>query len=102
MNSLELKEKVKVALQFSCFHAINLSMKQDAEAMNFFLQYKGLNVSKLSPEMIEKIKQIGEEELDSYAKKNAFFAKVLKSQRDFRKLVEPYAALIRLPYPYAK
>ena len=97
-----LKEKVKVALQVSCFHAMNLAMKQDAEAMNFFLNYKGLNVSKLSDEMIAEIVKIGDEELDLFAKKDPFFAKVLKSQRDFRKLVEPYAAMIRLPYPYAK
>jgi len=97
-----LKEKVKVALQYTTFYAINLSMKQDAEAMNFFLNYPGLHVSKLSPDMIAKIKQIGDEELDRAAKKDAFFAKVLKSQRDFRKLVEPYASLIRLPYPYEK
>jgi TRAP-type mannitol/chloroaromatic compound transport system substrate-binding protein len=98
----DLKEKVKVALQVSCFHAMNLAMKQDAEAMNFFLNYKGLHVSKLSDEMIKEIVKIGDEELDKYAKKDAFFAKVLKSQRDYRKLVEPYAALVRLPYPYAK
>ncbi|MBC8461604.1 MAG: TRAP transporter substrate-binding protein DctP [Deltaproteobacteria bacterium] len=97
-----LKEKVKVALQYSCFNAINLAMKQDAEAMNFFLKYPGLNVSKLTPEMIDEIVKIGDEELDKYAKEDVFFAKVLKSQRDFRKLVEPYANLVRLPYPYAK
>ena len=98
----DLKEKVKIALQYTCFYAINLSMKQDAEAMNFFLNYPGLHVSKLSPEMITEIVKIGDEELDNYAKKDAFFAKVLKSQRDFRKLVEPYAAIVRLPYLYAK
>lgn len=97
-----LKKKVKVALQVSCFAAMNSAMKQDAQAMNFFLTYPGLNVSKLSDEMIAKIVKIGDEELDRYAKKDAFFAKVLKSQRDFRKLVEPYADLTRLPYPYAK
>jgi len=98
----DLKDKVKYALKLSCFHAINLAMKQDAEAMNFFLNYPGLHVSKLSPEMIKGIVKIGNEELDRYAKKDPFFAKVLKSQRDFRKLVEPYASLVRLPYPYAK
>ena len=98
----DLKQKVKAALQISCFRAMNLSMKQDAEAMKFFLSYPGLHVSKISDEMIAEIVKIGDEELDRYAKKNAFFAKVLKSQRNFRKLVEPYAALVRLPYPYAK
>jgi len=62
----------------------------------------GLNISKLTPEMIDEIVKIGNEELDKYAKKDAMFARVLKSQRDFRKLVEPYADLVRLPYVYAK
>jgi TRAP-type mannitol/chloroaromatic compound transport system substrate-binding protein len=97
-----LKEKVRMALKVSCFNAINLAMRQDAEAMNFFLSHPDLHVSKLSPEMINGIVKIGDEELDKYAKKDPFFAKVLKSQRDFRKLVEPYAAMVRLPYPYAK
>jgi len=97
-----LKLQVEIALKASCFWAMNRALKQDAEAMNFFLQYPGLHVSKLSPEMIEEIKKIGNEELDKYAKKNVFFAKVLTSQRNFRKLVEPYADLVRLPYPYAK
>jgi TRAP-type mannitol/chloroaromatic compound transport system substrate-binding protein len=70
--------------------------------MEFFRKYPGLNISKLSPEMIDEIVKIGDEELDKYAKKDAMFAKVLESQRDFRKLVEPYDDLVRLPYPYAK
>ncbi|MBN1226753.1 MAG: hypothetical protein JXA79_07155, partial [Deltaproteobacteria bacterium] len=62
----------------------------------------GLEVSKLSPEMIAEITKIGNEELDKNAKEDPMFAKVLKSQIDFRKMVEPYADLVRLPYPYAK
>jgi len=81
---------------------MNKNMKEDAEAMEFFRSYKGLEVSKLSPEMIAEITKIGNEELDKNAKEDQMFAKVLKSQIDFRKLVEPYADLVRLPYPYAK
>lgn len=97
----DLKDQVRKALQVSCFRAINRAMKEDAEAMNFFLNYPGLNVSKISDDMIAGIIEIGEEELDAYAAEDEFFARVLKSQRDFRKLVEPYAELVRLPYPYA-
>jgi TRAP-type mannitol/chloroaromatic compound transport system substrate-binding protein len=96
-----LKPKVKAALKISSFNAMNSAMKEDAEAMNFFLNYEGLHVSKLSDEMIQGIIKIGNEELDKYAKKDEFFAKVLESQREYRKLVEPYADLVRLPYPYA-
>lgn len=98
----DLKAKARAALKIACFHAMNLAMKQDAEAMNFFLNYRGLKVTKLSDEMLAQITKIGDEELDRFAEKDAFFAKVLKSQRAFRKLVEPYAELTRLPYPYAK
>lgn len=98
----DLKYKVEVALKVSCFEAVNKIMKEDAEAMAFFRSYKGLEISKLSPGIIKEIVKIGDEELDEFAKKDAFFAKVLESQRSFRKLVEPYAELVRLPYPYAE
>jgi TRAP-type mannitol/chloroaromatic compound transport system substrate-binding protein len=98
----DLKYKVEVALKDACFEAINKTMKEDAEAMKFFRNYPGLNISKLSPEMINEIVKIGDEELDKDAEQDPMFKKVLKSQRDFRKLVEPYADLVRLPYPYAK
>lgn len=98
----DLKYKVKVALRDSCFWAITNAMKEDAEAMEFFRNYKGLNVSKLTPEMIEEIVRIGNEVMAEHAKKDPMFDKVWKSQVDFRKKVDPYADLVRLPYPYAK
>ena len=97
----DIKEKIKVALITSCFVAINKALKQDAEAMHYFLSNPKLHVSKLSPKMIEKIKTIGEQVMSEIAKKNPFFKKVWMSQVKFRKKVEPYASLIRLPYPYA-
>jgi TRAP-type mannitol/chloroaromatic compound transport system substrate-binding protein len=97
-----LKPKVKYALKVSCFEAINEAMKQDAEAMQYFISNPDVQVSKLSPEMIEEIKRIGQEEMDKMAADDDFFAKVLDSQRNFRKLVEPYADLVRLPYPFAQ
>ena len=36
------------------------------------------------------------------AKDDKFSAQVLISQRTFRKVVEPHAHLVRLPYPYAQ
>lgn len=98
----DLKVIVKNALKVSCFNAMNRALKQDAEAMNFFLNHKSLNVTKLSDEMIAGIKKIGDEVLDEYAAKDPVFAKVLASQRDYRKLVEPYADMTRLPYPYGR
>ena len=98
----DLKEKIRAALRISCFNAINQAMKQDAEAMKFFLSYEGLDVSVLSDEMIQGILKIGNEELDKVAAEDEMFAKVLSSQREFRKLVEPYASMTRLPFPYAK
>ncbi|MDZ7761960.1 MAG: TRAP transporter substrate-binding protein DctP [Desulfovermiculus sp.] len=97
-----LKSKVEYALKISSFEAINEAMKQDAEAMEYFMNSPKVEVSKLSPEMIEEIKKIGQEEMDKMARDDEFFAKVLESQRSFRKLVEPYADLVRLPYPYAQ
>ena len=98
----DLKYKVKVALRDSCFWAMNKALKEDADAMEFFRNCKGLTVSKLSPEMIAGIVRIGDEVLAEQAAKDPLFAKVLQSQIAFRKNVEPYADLVRLPYPYAE
>ncbi|NQU03947.1 MAG: TRAP transporter substrate-binding protein DctP [Syntrophaceae bacterium] len=98
----DLKYKVKIALRDSSFWAMNQALKEDAEAMEFFRNYSGLTVSKLSPEMMDEIVKIGDTVLKESAEKDEMFAKVLKSQIDFRKKVEPYAELARLPYPYAE
>ena len=70
--------------------------------MTFFRQSPGLHISRLSPEMITEIAKIGDTVLDEEAERDPLFAKVLESQRTFRKRIEPYADLVRLPYPYAK
>ncbi len=98
----DLKYKVKIALRDSSFWAMNEGLKEDAEAMEFFRSYSGLTVSKLSPEMIDEIVTIGDSVLKENAEKDEIFAKILKSQIDFRKKVEPYAELVRLPYRYAE
>lgn len=100
--SESMKLKVEMALRDACFESMNQTLKQDAEAMQFFMKEKAINVSKLPPQMIDAIVKIGNEELDKIAEKDAMFDKVLKSQRDFRKLVEPYADLVQIPYTYAK
>jgi TRAP-type mannitol/chloroaromatic compound transport system substrate-binding protein len=97
-----LKPMVKYALKISCFEAINEAMKEDAEAMEYFRSSPKVEVSKLTPEMIEEIKRIGREEMNKMARDDPFFARVLESQRSFRRLVEPYADLVRLPYPFAQ
>lgn len=97
----DLKPKVEAALKIACFNSINQAMKENAEAMDFFLSNKKLKVSKLTDDLIAQIVQIGNEELDKEAARDAMFAKILQSQRTFRKKVEPYADLIRLPYSYA-
>lgn len=98
----DLKLKVRIALHDSCFWALHQALKEDAEAMAFFRQSPGLNISRLSHEMIAGIVKIGDAVLNEEAEKDPMFAKVLESQRTFRKQIEPYADLIRLPYPYAK
>jgi TRAP-type mannitol/chloroaromatic compound transport system substrate-binding protein len=98
----DLKLKVQIALHDSCFWALQRALKEDAEAMTFFRQSPGLHISRLSPEMITEIAKIGDKVLDEEAERDPLFAKVLESQRTFRKRIEPYADLVRLPYPYAK
>lgn len=99
--SPSLKFKVETALKEASFTSMNRCLKQDADAMQF-MRSKGVKFSKLTPEMIKTIEQLGNAELDEMAKKDPMFAKILKSQRDFRKTVDPYADAVQLPYTYAK
>ncbi len=59
----------------SCFTAINKALKQDAEAMRYFLSNPKLHVSKLTPKMIEGIKTIGNQVMGEIAKKRSLFLK---------------------------
>jgi TRAP-type mannitol/chloroaromatic compound transport system substrate-binding protein len=103
-NSLspEIQTEVRLAAKIACFEAVNRAMVQDAEAMNHFLDSDQIAVSRITPAMIERIKELGRSKLDEMASEDEMFARVLESQRDFRRKVEPYAELIRLPYPYAE
>lgn len=55
----------------------------------------GVITTKLSPADQAKARQLTMEILDEYSKKDAFFAKVWKSQRDFIKKYKPYYDLTK-------
>ena len=67
----DLQYKVQILLRESCFQAMNRALKEDAEAMEYFRNYKGLHVSKLSPEMLAGIARIGDAVLKEHAGKRS-------------------------------
>ena len=78
----DLQQIVIAALRESTFRTMTKTIMDDAEAVEFFKQ-KGVNIVKLSPELIAELKELTIEVQDARAKKYPFYGKVLQSQRDF-------------------
>ena len=88
----DLKAIVKSALSEVAVLSLTRWFKADAEAIEFFKE-KGVKILRIKPEIIAQIEVLFKEVLDSKAAKDPFYAKVLKSQREFHKLWGDYAKL---------
>jgi TRAP-type mannitol/chloroaromatic compound transport system substrate-binding protein len=85
----ELKSQVKAAVGKMRFENELWMRKKDMEAVEFFKE-KGINFTELEPQAIETLIEWSNNYLDSLAKKDEFFAKVWKSQKEFSKLCYPH------------
>lgn len=86
---LDLKLIVQTALRQASLKSMTDWKIEDAEAIEFF-KTKGVKIIKLSQSEVDKIKALGEKVFDKHAAKNPFYAKVLKSQRDFFSTLKAY------------
>lgn len=88
----DLKQIVIAALRESTFRSMTKTIIEDAEAVKFF-KTKGVDIIKLSPEVLATLKTKVTKVLDEQAAKNPFYAKVLNSQREFHKNWQAYNEL---------
>lgn len=88
----DLKAIVKAALKEAALKSMTDWAMEDAAAVEFF-KSKGVQVIKLDPEVVAEIKQLGQAVFDEQAQKDPFYAKVLKSQRDFHAKWKEYDSL---------
>jgi len=85
----DLKAIVKAALHSSTVRSITKTIIEDAEAVEFF-KTKGVEIIKLSPEVLDKLRKITFEVLDEHAAKDPFYNKILQSKRNFHAKWQKY------------
>lgn len=87
----ELPQDLKFIVETACYktyaHASAFMALDDAVAMKKFKDY-GCEFYRLPDEDLAKLDEATKEVLDKYAAKDPFFAKVLKSIREFKELME--------------
>lgn len=74
------------------------NIRRNGEAVKKFVTEHGVTLHKTPRDIIEAYSAATEKLLDKYAKKDAFFAKVLKSQREFAELVVPWQTFMHRGY----
>ena len=88
----DLKQIVFAALREAALSSMTKGIIEDAEAVDFF-KTKGVHIERLSPKVLSILKKDINEVLDQHAAKFPFYAKVLKSQREFHKKWQAYNKL---------
>lgn len=89
----DLKAIVKNAAQATTLKMVTRAIFEDIQALEFFKE-KGVKIEYLDPEIQKELKKKADTLLDQKAAQDPFFAKVLQSQRDFRKGYSDYRRLM--------
>jgi TRAP-type mannitol/chloroaromatic compound transport system substrate-binding protein len=89
----DLKAIVKYASQATTMRVLVRSVWLDAPALEAFKKY-GTKIHYLDPKVQKQIAEIADKFLDKKAADDPFFAKVLKSQRDWKKSYKAYSDLM--------
>lgn len=89
----DLKAIVAFAAQATTLEMVTLAIHEDIHALNFFAE-KGVEIEYLDPAIQKDLAQKAEALLDRKAAQDPFFAKVLSSQREFRKGYDNYRQLM--------
>ena len=93
----DLQAIVKIASQATTLRLLTQSVWLDAPALEFFKKY-GTEIIYLDPKVQKELAKKANVLLDKYAKKDPFFAKVLTSQRKWKKAYLPYKHLMTPAY----
>ena len=93
----DLKAIVEVAAQAATLKMLTSCINEDIAALQFF-QEKGVEIQYLVPEVQKALSQKAAALMDKKAANDPFFAKVLASQREFRKGFKTYKDLMTPQY----
>ena len=93
----DLQAIVKTAAQATTMKMLTYCIDKDIDALAFFKE-KGVEIQYLSPDIQKELSKKADALMDKKAAADPFFAKVLKSQRDFRKGYRNYKQLMTPDY----
>ncbi len=91
--SPDLQAIIRTAAQATTLEMVTLSIDEDIKALNFFKE-KGVQIQYLDPAIQKDLAEKARVLLDKKAAQDPFFAKVLASQRAFRKGFANYRELM--------
>ncbi len=97
----DLKAIVKNAIRASIIEGNAWHLIEDAKALEELTTKHGVKLVRLSDEVLKAQLKAAQEVLEEYAAKNAFFAKVLKHQREFAEKVARFDAVGNPPWDMA-
>lgn len=89
----DLKEIVRTAAKATTLKMVTRAIYADMAALNFFKE-KGVQIEYLNPAIQKSLAQKATALMDKKAAADPFFAKVLASQREFRKSYDNYRKLM--------
>lgn len=93
----DLQAIVKYACQITSMRTLVRSVWLDGPALESFKKY-GTKINYISPEVQQQMAKVANEFFDRKAAKDPFFAKVLKSQREWMKSYKVYRDLMNPRY----
>jgi TRAP-type mannitol/chloroaromatic compound transport system substrate-binding protein len=93
----DLKAIVKWAGMAEIIRMTSVSVDQDSKAAEDLEKKHGVKIQQTPPDILKAQIEAIDKVYDAEAKKNPFFAKVLKSQREFANRAVPHAQKIRPP-----
>jgi TRAP-type mannitol/chloroaromatic compound transport system substrate-binding protein len=93
----DLKAIVKYACWAEIIRMTAVSVDQDSKAAQELVTKHGVQIVQTPPDVSKAQVEAMDKVFEAEAQKNAFFAKVLNSQREFAKRAVPHAQRIRAP-----
>jgi TRAP-type mannitol/chloroaromatic compound transport system substrate-binding protein len=93
----DLQAIVKAASNAEIIRMTAYSVDLDGKAVDEFEKKYGVQIRRTPPDVLKAQVEAIDKVYDSEAKKNPFFAKVLKSQKEFAERTVPHAQKIRPP-----
>jgi len=97
----DLKEIVRVACEAATMRFTFKMLTHNAEDLKDLVKNHGVTVVKTPPDILIEVLKAADKVLARKAKENAFFSKVLESQRAFAKTVVPYRQIGHPDYDLA-